>query len=394
MKKVSVVLVTALVIVIAVVYVWHSYGISIPPKDIPTDTKKFTVPEVFSFEIFGEVPNARTMAFDPHGTLLVSSYENGKIVALVDTDADGISDEQVTVVENLNLPHGFAFRCADPLHPDLCQLYVAEQTELSVFAYDSDTRKASNKTKLVDLPGNSLDRHKTRSLLFLPVPNENKLLISVGSSCNVCTEKDQRQGAVLVYDINDKTLQTFASGLRNSVFMTLHPVSGDVVATEMGRDGLGDDIPPDEINILKQSANYGWPICYGKNIHDTEFDTKTYIRNPCMEPFETPSLVDIPAHSAPLGLAYIPEEGWDESLWFDLLVAYHGSWNRSEPTGYKVVRMEFDTQGKHTATHDFVTGWLTEDGTKLGRPADILVLPGGVVYISDDEAGRVYRMSR
>ncbi len=178
------------------------------------------------------------------------------------------------------------------------------------------------------------------------------------------------------------------------MFLTLHPVTGKVWATEMGRDNLGDDIPPDEINILEKGKNYGWPICYGKNIHDTEFDKNVYIRNPCMDPFETGSHVDLQAHSAPLGIGFIPEEGWDEDMWFDALVSYHGSWNRSVPTGYKIVRVKLDAQGNYIGAEDFITGWLKSDGTKLGRPVDVKVLSGGTMYISDDDRGAIYKVSR
>jgi len=171
-------------------------------------------------------------------------------------------------------------------------------------------------------------------------------------------------------------------------------VDGKIWATEMGRDGLGDNTPPDEINIIEKGKNYGWPICYGKNIHDTNFDKKTYIRNPCMVPLETPSYVDLQAHSAPLGLDFVPEEGWPESYWYNMLVAYHGSWNRSIPTGYKIVRINMDSKGKYLGTEDFITGWLTADGKKLGRPVDIKVSPGGTAYISDDQAGVIYRLYR
>lgn len=171
----------------------------------------------------------------------------------------------------------------------------------------------------------------------------------------------------------------------------------------MGRDNLGDDLPPDEINIIERPSagsgqssipNFGWPICYGKNIHDTNFDKNTYIRNPCMEPFETPSFIDLPAHSAPLGLAFVPEEGWPEEWWYNILVAYHGSWNRSTPTGYKIARLKMNAKGQYLGAEDFISGWLTKDGKKTGRPVDIKVLSGGTAYISDDHAGVIYRLFR
>jgi glucose/arabinose dehydrogenase len=113
-----------------------------------------------------------------------------------------------------------------------------------------------------------------------------------------------------------------------------------------------------------------------------------------MASLETPSHIDLQAHSAPLGLAFIPEEGWPEDYWFNALVAYHGSWNRSEPTGYKIVRIKLDDKGNYVSIEDFITGWLKADGTKVGRPVDIKVLPGGIAYISDDSAGVIYRLQR
>ncbi len=156
----------------------------------------------------------------------------------------------------------------------------------------------------------------------------------------------------------------------------------------MGRDNLGDDLPPDEINLVEYGKNYGWPICFGKNIHDTNFDKNTYIRNPCGEPDTIGSFIDLQAHSAPLGLSFVPQHIWPEEYDGDLLVAFHGSWNRSEPTGYKIVQIKFDTQGKFISTEDFITGWLAEN-VALGRPVD-LKFHSGNLYISDDRAGVIY----
>ena len=151
---------------------------------------------------------------------------------------------------------------------------------------------------------------------------------------------------------------------------------------------LGDDIPPDEINIIEEGKNYGWPICYGKNIHDTDFDKYVYMRNPCMEPFEMPSLVDLQAHSAPLGLAFYSGDSFPQEYRGDLFVAYHGSWNRKEATGYKIVSIDMpDLKVK-----DFAEGWLTTDGV-LGRPVDIIVDDDGSLFVSDDFTGKIYRIS-
>jgi glucose/arabinose dehydrogenase len=173
--------------------------------------------------------------------------------------------------------------------------------------------------------------------------------------------------------------QLVASGLRNSVFMTKEPGSGGIWATEMGRDFLGDNLPPDEVNVILAGKNYGWPICYGQRIHDTQFDKNQYIRDPCAD--TTPPVIEIPAHSAPLGLAFLGQ---------DLLVAYHGSWNRTIPTGYKVVRWHFSFGTWQQS--DFLTGFLN-GSSAIGRPTGLLVMPDGSVLVADDKSGSIWRVS-
>jgi glucose/arabinose dehydrogenase len=345
-----------------------------------------TLPPGFSISLFAKgLEKPRVMALDPDGTLLVSIPSQGRVVALPDRDRDGTADRIVTVVDGLDRPHGLAFRCA----PE-CRLFIAEEDRVHVYSYDRKDLKAVKERKIVGLPKGGF--HVTRTLLFLPRPHDDKLLISVGSSCNACIEKDRRRAAVLVVPAAGGSVATFASGLRNAVFMTVHPGTRRVWVTEMGRDLLGDDLPPDEINILEQGRDYGWPFCYGKNVHDNDFDPdRTHL---CREPETVPSYVDIPAHSAPLGLAFFPREGWPEEFQNDLLVAYHGSWNRSVPTGYKIVRHRLDKEGRYLGKEDFITGWLAKDGTALGRPVDILVRTDGTIFVSDDKAGLIYRISR
>lgn len=346
------------------------------------------LPDGFSISIFAkDLKNPRVMMWGPDGNIWVSIPSQGKVVALRDTNGDGVADEDAVVAQGLNRPHGLASRCDID---GTCDVYIAESDQVAVYDFDAAFKTVVNKKKLVDLPDGG--RHFTRTLMFMPYPDENTLLISVGSSCDVCHEEDVRRAKILALDVKTGEVKEFAKGLRNSVFMAIHPVNGKVWATEMGRDMLSDDLPPDEINIIKEGKNYGWPICYGKNAHDVAFDKNTYIRNPCMEPFETPSYINLPAHSAPLGLAFFPEEGWPQEYWYNLLVAYHGSWNRSEPTGYKLVRFILDAQGNHIGTEDFISGWL-EGERAFGRPVDILIQPGGVIFVSDDKAGVIYRIT-
>lgn len=366
------------------------------PPDESDEALPFTLPQEFAAYMFAEnVPDARVMVRDPKGVLLVSETNQGKVVALPNLDADGKADRVVTILEGLRKPHGLLVLCGETgfesIDQDNCSLIVAESHRVAAYRYDADTYSAVFEKVLVQLPDDG--GHFTRTLILHP--DNKRILVSVGSSCNVCTEKDERRAAILAVDPDKSGFEIFATGLRNTVFMTTHYVTGDIWGTDMGRDNLGDDLPPDEVNIIREGSNYGWPTCYGKNIHDTNFDKNTYIRNPCIEPLETPSYIDIPAHSAPLGIAFIPEEGWPEEWWYDALVAYHGSWNRSTPTGYKIVRFPLDTEGNPEGEPiDFMTGFRDENGQVLGRPVDILIEPGGIMYVSDDKAGRIYRVSR
>jgi glucose/arabinose dehydrogenase len=385
------------IVLTGLAYIFTTYGaLNIPRKSniviSASSTLPFAVPAGYVMEVYAaDVPDARVMAFDPGGAMIVSQPSQGKVVALIDTDADGRIDETPAVIDGLNVPHGLEFRCRDEADPTKCTLYIAEKDQLVAYEYDARAHKASSPRKLLDLPNGSIGSHVTRSLLFLAYPEEDTLLIAVGSSCNVCEESDDRRAKILYYNVATGETGEYARGLRNAVFMTLHPVSGAVWVTEMGRDGLGDDIPPDEINIITKGAWYGWPWFYGKNVEDMTFNPRS---RPSFAQEPIPSTIDIPAHSAPLGLAFIPEEGWPEEDWYDLLVAYHGSWNRSVPTGYKIVKMRLDAQGNYAGTEDFITGFLGADGRRIGRPADIKALPGGTVYISDDSAGMIYRLSR
>jgi glucose/arabinose dehydrogenase len=403
MKKLIVIICAGAALIWAGNYYWQNLrgagpAILPPPQDIAKEMQKtpppapeastdsavlpLKLPPGFAISIFArEVKGARVLALDPDGTLLVSLTSQGRVVALPDKNSDGVADAVVTVLDGLNKPHGLAFGPEEKP-----RLYVAETGRVAAFDYDPEGLTAYSEQKIAGLPPG--DRHFTRSLKFLPGPRDRRLLISVGSSCDTCEEEDWRYAKILAMDPDGGELETFASGLRNSVFMAVHPQSKHVWATEMGRDHLGDNLPPDEINIILEGKDYGWPYCYGKRVHDDKFDPSGAHREFCKETI--PSFIDLPAHSAPLGLAFFPAE-WPREFRHDLLVAFHGSWNRTEPTGYKVVRYKLDAAGNFLDVEDFITGWLTPQGA-LGRPVDILITPEGVIYISDDKAGVVYRV--
>ena len=346
------------------------------------DQAPLRLPPGFRISVFArDLPGARVLAQDPNGKLLVSLTSQGKVVALPDRDGTGTCEAPVAVLSGLHQPHGLAFGPEDPP-----RLYVAETRQVTAYDYDPEHGTATNPRKIADLPPGG--RHHTRTLLWLPPPNAHRLLISVGSSCDVCDETDPRYAKILALDLRDGSLTPFASGLRNSVFMAVHPLSQHIWATEMGRDFLGDNLPPDEINLIMEGRHYGWPYCYGKRVHDEQFDPRGAQQEFCKNTIH--SFIDVPANSAPLGLAFFPKE-WPKEFRHNLLVAYHGSWNRSVPTGYKVVRYRLDSAGNPLQEEDFITGWLTPQGA-LGRPVDIMITPERVIYLSDDQAGVVYRV--
>lgn len=235
----------------------------------------------------------------------------------------------------------------------------------------------------MDLPAGG--NHFSRSIGFGP---DGKLYVSIGSSCNVCIEKDPRRAKIYVSNPDGTDVRQFASGLRNSVFFTWHPKTREMWATDMGRDLLGDNIPPEEVNILRDGGFYGWPYCYGANVNDRSFDSSDTAQKKCAE--SIPPHITFQAHSAPLGLTFIPDS-WPKAYRGDVLVSYHGSWNRSEPTGYKIVRFDLDSAFQNTQESDFLTGFL-QGGGAIGRPVDVLFDAKGILYISDDKSGVIYRV--
>ncbi|MBI2655655.1 PQQ-dependent sugar dehydrogenase [Candidatus Woesearchaeota archaeon] len=345
--------------------------------------KNIKLPPDFQIDIFADDlgkslnypgPNraVRFMEFY-NGVLFASIPSAGVIVALPDKNNDGKADEVIKAIEGLNRPHGIAFKDG--------YVYVANEDSVIKAKMNEDlTADKSTIEKITELPSGG---HWTRTIRI----DDNDLYISIGSSCNVCGEEDERRAAILKCGLSGNC-SVFAKGIRNAVGFVFHPETNDIYATENSRDYLGDYLPPDEINIVNEGNDYGWPICYGNNIHDTDFDKNTYIRNPCMEPFEMPSFIDIPAHSAPLGLAFNSGSNFPEEYKGDLFVAYHGSWNRKEKTGYKAVRIDLETK----QISDFATGWITEDENVLGRPVDVIFDKEGRMYVSDDNAGLVYRI--
>jgi glucose/arabinose dehydrogenase len=332
------------------------------------------VPDGFTISTFAtDTPGARDLEFSPAGVLLVSLRTSGKVVALPDANHDGIADKVVEVIKGLKNPHGIVFYNN--------KLFIAEERQVARYSWDEGALKATFEKKLVDLPSGG-SGHMTRSLVF---DQKGNLYISVGSDCNVCIEKEPWQASVIITDEEGNNPRIFARGLRNAVFLTYNESLGQVWASDMGRDLLGDDTPPDEINILKQEgSDFGWPYCYDNKIYDQSFgkESAAYCEKTLSPTFK------IPAHSAPLGLTFVKSTQFPADWQGDLLVSYHGSWNRSVPTGYKVVRLHVD---KETVMkqEDFITGFL-QNNQATGRPVDVIFDQNGNLFVSDDKAGAIY----
>ena len=330
------------------------------------------VPAGFEIGIFAkDLGSARDLEYSPGGVLLVSSPSTGTVYALPDRNNDGKADEVKPVITNLNSPHGLAFHNG--------KLFIAESTQLARYNWDENNLKATFDKTLMNLPTGN---HSAHTIIF---DKTGRLFVKIGSSCNVCVED---RGLIKVTDQNGNNPKTYATGLRNAPFMVFNPKTDDLWVTEMGRDYLGDNLPPDEINIVKEGKNYGWPYCYGNKVHDDNFDKRPIGANFCGQT-EAP-IFEIPAHNAPLGLAFIESSQFPSEWQGDLLVALHGSWNSSVLVGYKVVHLKVNGN-TITDSDDFITGFLS-GSSALGRPVDLLFDKNGSLYLSDDKAGVIYKI--
>jgi len=338
------------------------------------------MPGGFHITVFAGVYSPRMMVFSPGGVLLASDTDSGKVVALPDPKHTGKAERVVVVLDNLRQPHGLAFYQG--------KLYVAETDRVRSYDWDEQTLRASNPKQLVELPTGG---HATRTLLF----HNGKMYVSVGSSCNACIEKDPRRAAVLEFNPDGSGQRIFAKGVRNAVGLAVSPKTNTVRVTENGRDWMGDDLPPEGIYDLgADGGDFGWPYCYGDRVPDPNFTNAG--DNRCQSVVRPK--VQMQAHSAPLGLAFYEGTMFPPEYRNNIFVAFHGSWNRSVPTGYKVVRVKLDDIGQPLGgAGDFITGWLApgekKKGRWMGRPVGIVFGSDGSMYLSDDAGGFIYRIT-
>jgi glucose/arabinose dehydrogenase len=346
------------------------------PTSVVSPTDAITLPEGFGISVFqGDLNGPRMMALSPDGAIYVAERGTGRIVRLPDADRDGSSDGIQVVADGLDAPTSLAFFNDG-------SLYVAETTRVLRLAEPDANGVFQSRSTIID--GLPTRGHVTRTVLFSA--DFRTLYVSVGSSCNVCTEADERRATIMAYTPDGANGQVYARGLRNAVGLALQPDSTTIWATNNGRDMMGDDLPPETVNVISGPAlDFGWPRCHAGDVVDPDFGGATGCAG------VTPPAVEMQAHSAPLGLAFGAGTTFPAPYNSGLFVAFHGSWNRRTPTGYKLIFVPLNA-GEPGPVQDFATGWLKADGTVWGRPVDVLAGADGSLYMSDDAGGAIYRI--
>jgi glucose/arabinose dehydrogenase len=343
------------------------------------------MPAGFHAEVFAEnVENARSMALGPQGTVFVGSQYSGKLHAVVDQNGDHKADRVVLIASGLDQPNGVAMRNG--------ALYVATRSRLLRF---DDIEKLLDApptpvTVRADLP-NPNAGHTWKYIAFGP---DDMLYMSVGSTCNVCAPAAMT-AAIVRMKPDGSGMEVFADGVRNSVGFAWHPVTRELWFTDNGRDGMGDDVPNDELNVAwKAGQHFGFPFCHQGDVTDPQFGAQRACST------SEPPAQNLGAHVAAIGFTFYTGNMFPASYKNAAIIAQHGSWNRSTPSGYRV--MVARTDGRRvTAYEPLVEGFLPSasaggrgaTGAATGRPADVLQLRDGSILVSDDRGGRLIRIS-
>ncbi len=342
------------------------------------------LPAGFHIQVYATGLNGvRWLGISPGGLVYATVTGDGRVVTLPDKDGDGVADSADTFASDLGNVHGIAFKDNG--------VYVANESSIIRLEDTDGDGKADKKDVIAnDLPTGG--GHSTRTIAFGP---DGNLYVSAGSSCNVCKESNEKRAAVSQYSPDGQFQEVYANGLRNAVGLVFHPITGDMWVTNNGRDNLGDNIPPETIYDVKEGTNYGWPYCYDTRVKDTNSEAPQDAPEGFCGTTGVPA-VEMQAHSAPLGLGFYEGDQFPASYKGDLFVAFHGSWNRSQPTGYKVVRIRFkenqpDPNAGDLLVEDFATGWRV-NGDVWGRPVDPIMAPDGSLLLTDDKANAIYRI--
>ena len=333
------------------------------------------LPKGFAISIYAEVPGARSMALGPKGTLFVGTRDrNGSVYAVMDADRDGKADAVHVVARGLTMPNGVAVRDGS--------LYVAEVSRILRFDGIEESLTKPPVPVVVTTAFPTDTHHGWKFIAFGAV---GWLYVPVGAPCNVCERDDPRYSSITRIRPDGSGLEVFARGVRNTVGFDWHPETKELWFTDNGRDGLGDDQPPDELNRApKAGLHFGFPYCHGGDLPDPGLGEG----HPCPG-FVVPER-RLGAHVASLGMRFYRGSAFPAAYRDQVFVAEHGSWNRSRKVGYRVSLLRL-SGGRVVSYEPFVEGWLSDEKA-WGRPVDVQELPDGSLLVSDDHAGLVYRI--
>jgi len=344
--------------------------------ELPLDRIK--LPPGFSIELFARVDNARGMTLGAENTLFVGSMRAGKVHA-VKFDADYRATRTHLVAEGLQLPVGVAFRDG--------ALYVSAVSR--ILRFDGIEQKLAQLPYSPPPPvtvRDDLPRETHHGWKFIAFGPDSRLYVPVGAPCNICEPDPDRYANIMRMNADGSGLEVFARGVRNTVGFAWHPETRELWFTDNGRDRLGDDVPPDELNRAPRAGlHFGYPYCHGGTLADPEFGK----RRPCTD--FTPPAQNLGPHVAALGMRFYTGAMFPPAYRNQVFIAEHGSWNRSTKIGYRVALVRLQ-DGKAVSYEAFAEGWLQGESA-WGRPADVLVLPDGSLLVSDDHAGAIYRIT-
>jgi len=366
MKKLTIALITAAMLI----------GSAAAPGAREFSPDQITLPPGFKITVFADnVPNARSIAPGPAGVFFVGSRNAGNVYAVIDKDGDFRADEVIVIARGLWSPNGVAYRDK--------ALYVAEINRVIRYPDIMDKLSAPGRPVVVTAAFPARRWHGWKFIRFGP---DGKLYVPVGAPCNVCVPQDPRFATIMRMDPDGGNLEIFARGVRNTVGFDWHPRTGHLWFTDNGRDYLGDDQPPDELNRADRPGHhFGFPYLHGKSIQDPKFGSKA------PEQDYTPPVQELGPHVAALGMRFYTGRQFPPEYRRRIFIAEHGSWNRSEPIGYRITMVDPDNT-RSGGYEVFAAGWLQKDKTVLGRPVDLEVLKDGSLLVSDDLAGRLYRI--
>lgn len=336
--------------------------------------QQISLPAKFNITLYADnVPNARSLALSSSGTVFVGTRRAGKVYALQDRDGDGRAERRFIIASGLNMPNGVAVHNG--------ALYVAEVNR--ILRFDQIESRLENPPKPViistDFP---TDQH--HGWKFIRIGPDGKLYVPIGAPCNVCMEYGY--GVITRLNLDGSEHEIFAEGVRNTVGFDWHPGSKELWFTDNGRDHMGDDQPPDELNrASREGRHFGFPYCHGSDVLDPEFG----LGHRCSE--YTPPVQRLGAHVASLGMRFYTGKMFPKDYRHQVFIAEHGSWNRTTKVGYRISLVSL-RGNKAVSYTPFATGWLQNESA-WGRPVDIEIMADGSLLVSDDMAGVIYRIT-